>query len=592
MGANQSTFHAVVIGETGSGKTSLLNLIANLRKIAQMNEKEDLTLKMVRHLHIQAKTDQNANQGQSQTDKAFAHKIPDLGFNLVLIDTPGFGDTRGVDKDIAHVKNIEKAVESCDSINCILLVINGAVARMTPQLRYVLAQVTALMPQSILDQITVVLTNVVDPLDLNFDMTQLIEFFGKPVPPNHVIMINNPYAKLSKVLNAEEGIQRAALKRIKAGFKETYTEIVELFQEIVKFPPIGTHKFQEVYKARQDIEMSITKLQTELAAIAEKKNRIQQLEKEVADSESTLASLSGSMKVQTWEDTPGVHHMICRTCHKTCHHKCNVPFGRGKTETFKDCECFQWKKKKNIRITNESERQMVLANVFDSNIHTVSSEPPYAKTGECQRLRSIKNFSIKGVDVRGDPVRQWTTSAFYTDADCYESEIQKSTISYTSLPYEFQMNDWSNVELGEGMKCKHCDCPLSNHIHQMSLPTWTENKLFTQAGYEKQTKETSVAACQKEMESMRRKEEEIKNQLRKSLEAFSKNAISSSYVAFLNEQLSYLHILLTNKKQACDHTGVDNIQSQIRMIETMKAGTVATQTDCLIFSPAQVLQCW
>lgn len=571
MGTKQSMIRAVVIGETGSGKTSFLNLIANLKQIAQLNDKEELTVDMVRHLHKQEKTDQNAGQGESQTDKAFAHTIKDLGFPLVLIDTPGFGDTRGPNKDTAHVSKIQRAIEACESINCIVLVINGAVARMTPQLRYVLAQVTALMPQSIIDQIIVVLTNVPDPLDANFEIDQLTQFFGKPIPPKHVLMINNPYAKLTKLLKADEMRQNAALKRVKNEFKETYEEIGTVFQQIAGFAAIGTNKFTENFKVRQDIEMSTTKLQTELEAIAQKKCRLEQLQKEVAQSESALASMSGSMKEKAWNDTPGVHHMICKVCHKTCHKECKVPFGRDKTETFKDCECFQWKKAKKIRITDEGERQRILANIFDSSVNIVSSEPPYSIQRTCVRLRSDKNFSIGGVDVRGDPVRQWTTSGFYTDADCYDSEITKSSISSARLPYEFEMKDWSNVELGEGMKCLQCDCALSSHIHQMSLPIWKDNPLFAKVGKEKQTKEAAAATIEKEMDAMKKKEKEIKNQLKKSIEAFSKTSISSSYVGFLNEQLAYLKILLRNAKSAADTSAVENIESQITMIESMKA---------------------
>lgn len=570
MGASNGKIRGVVIGETGSGKTSFLNLIGNLQQMNSLTKHQPLTLDMVRHLHKEAKTDQNAAQGDSQTDKAFPHKISGLGFDLTLIDTPGFADTRGIDHDTKHAQKIQSAIEACDSINCIVLVINGANARMTAQMRFVMAQVTAIMPKQILDQIVVVLTNVADPLDLNFNTGDLTQFLGQSIPSSRVLMINNPYAKLTKLLSAEKVKQDVALKRIKNQFQETYDDVLVIFQTIAKFKAIGTSAFTRVYEARQQIEMSTAILQSELESIAAKRIKIAQLSKEVQQNESALASMGGSIKEKAWEETPGKHHMICRICHKTCHAGCSVPFGSDRTECFKDCQCFQWRKSKEITLRTDGDRRSFLSNVFDSNNNIIESEPPYKKIRSEQRIRSAENFSIGGVSIRGKPDKRWTNSAMYTDADCYDNTVTKAMIASASLPFTFQMNDWSNVELGEGMKCICCDCPLSSHMHQMSLPIWKNNSLFASTLNAKTSKEEAVAACHKELETMQARENEIKQTLRVSLEAFGKESISSSYVGFLNQQTTYLHILKNNSAAAGDVIGTESLTSQIIMIETMK----------------------
>merc|ERR1719158_870114 len=58
---------------------------------------------------------------------------------LRVLDTPGFGDTRGMHEDTAHHKSIVSAMEQTSSIHAIFLVVNGRESRMSPHLHYVLA---------------------------------------------------------------------------------------------------------------------------------------------------------------------------------------------------------------------------------------------------------------------------------------------------------------------------------------------------------------------------------------------------------------------------------------------------------------------
>ncbi len=50
---------------------------------------------------------------------------------IKLIDTPGFGDTRGTEFDENHVKSIISTIKEGKSIDMIIIVINGTQARLT-----------------------------------------------------------------------------------------------------------------------------------------------------------------------------------------------------------------------------------------------------------------------------------------------------------------------------------------------------------------------------------------------------------------------------------------------------------------------------
>eukprot|EP00971_Amphidinium_carterae_P022063 435222-Amphidinium_carterae.1 len=57
---------------------------------------------------------------------------------LCIVDTPGFGDTRGTDMDKKHAKMIVDCVKKLQVVHAITLVVCGRDARMTAQLKYVL----------------------------------------------------------------------------------------------------------------------------------------------------------------------------------------------------------------------------------------------------------------------------------------------------------------------------------------------------------------------------------------------------------------------------------------------------------------------
>ena len=68
-----------------------------------------------------------------------------------------------------------------DYINCVCLIINGRLSCANASLKYVLTEITAILPREILQNVIIVFTNTSDPFDLTFDINELTEYFGRPV---------------------------------------------------------------------------------------------------------------------------------------------------------------------------------------------------------------------------------------------------------------------------------------------------------------------------------------------------------------------------------------------------------------------------
>merc|ERR1712110_93337 len=83
--------------------------------------------------------------------------------------------------------------------------------------------------------------------------------------------------------------------------------------------------------------------------------------------------------------------------------------------------------------------------------------------------------------------------------------------------------------------------------------------------------QTAFQTIQEELRKAEQREKELKDSLRKNLNRFGQVAIMSSYVKLINEQLTYMDILLKNAKEDRELDVVKTIQDQIAVIAALKA---------------------
>ncbi len=93
------------MGETGSGKTTMINAMINF--ILGVEWEDDFRFVLV------DEQVRGASQAHSQTQEVTAYDLHyqdgfRIPFSLTIVDTPGFGDTRGFAQD----KKITSAIET------------------------------------------------------------------------------------------------------------------------------------------------------------------------------------------------------------------------------------------------------------------------------------------------------------------------------------------------------------------------------------------------------------------------------------------------------------------------------------------------
>ena len=101
----------MAVGATGSGKTTLLNGMINHILGLHVRRTDNVRLKMIHELSCSQGSAEIGDQTQSQTQYVSTYTLPYMSgfavpYTLTIVDTPGFGDTRGINHDSAIIKQI------------------------------------------------------------------------------------------------------------------------------------------------------------------------------------------------------------------------------------------------------------------------------------------------------------------------------------------------------------------------------------------------------------------------------------------------------------------------------------------------------
>lgn len=307
----------LVMGQTGSGKTTLLNLLGNLDMVfpdgvLTLETASKFATSTIADLSLEhAPEDEMA----SKTSDAKAYRVKVGHVLLTVIDTPGFGDSRGISTDEEHMKRIIDRLQSVGGVNCVLVTINGREARLSSTLKYVLSMLTSVLPKSVLGHLAVVFTNTESERKLNFKMIEL-EKIGLPSPP--YICLENPLCEVQRASQEENGLNENFLRESQVPIQRALVTVATLIGKIRDFEPVPTNEFLELNERREDIERI-------LGNIYEK---YKEEERKVADISHIRDQIvqTGEVKPQRRTDIhwrlvdKGTHFYVCHQegCHKNC----------------------------------------------------------------------------------------------------------------------------------------------------------------------------------------------------------------------------------------------------------------------------------
>ena len=208
------------LGETGTGKTSLLSLLANI----VLGHKPEQFI----NFH-----DENNEAGggskHSQTNTAQVYEFTSAnGLILTILDTPGLADTRGLAQDELHKASIASVIkENIYTVNAVIILANGTVPRLGVATDYALSTLSSIFPRSLADNIGILFTNVSSPLSWNFDQDSLPDILRNH--DDNQWLLDNPLAMWNKYLQikAQSNASRKVLSGLLNAVKEGHQRALE-----------------------------------------------------------------------------------------------------------------------------------------------------------------------------------------------------------------------------------------------------------------------------------------------------------------------------------------------------------------------------
>jgi len=231
----KAPYTILLLGETGVGKSSALELIAN---VLHGNDIDHYDFKV-----LEPTNEEGGSSNQSQTRSVRIYEITsNNGIVVRVLDTPGFADPRRIPQDGPPKKSIATQVkEHTDSVTAVLVLANGTVPGVTVGTSSALSALSTIFPRHPTNNVAFVLTNVSSPLYQNFS--------GDTVPgalkdaPH--FLLNNPVALQKKYLkvkddpNAKQG-STDPRDGLKADEQNTLEMMAELFHWLDTLEPQPT----------------------------------------------------------------------------------------------------------------------------------------------------------------------------------------------------------------------------------------------------------------------------------------------------------------------------------------------------------------
>ncbi|XP_072892144.1 uncharacterized protein [Hemitrygon akajei] len=147
----------MVLGATGSGKTTLINGMINY--ILGVKWEDDFRYKLIDE-------ETGKSQAESQTSSITAYELHHqvgfkIDYSLTIIDTPGFGDTRGISRDhliTEHIRDFFTSQQGIDQIHAVCFVVQASLARLTHTQKYIFDSILSVFGKDIAENIQILVT--------------------------------------------------------------------------------------------------------------------------------------------------------------------------------------------------------------------------------------------------------------------------------------------------------------------------------------------------------------------------------------------------------------------------------------------------
>ncbi|KAM6989388.1 uncharacterized protein LKV04_009062 [Tautogolabrus adspersus] len=331
----------MLVGATGSGKSTLINGMINY--IVGVNWNDDFRFQLI-------KEDESRSQAESQTSEVTVYKINHqegfkVPFSLTVVDTPGFGDTRGVGRDREITEQIQRLFTSdngVSEIDAVCFVTQASLARLTATQRYVFDSVLSIFGKDVAENIEMLVTFADGKQP---PVLEAITVSGVPCPKNDIGLPVHFKFNNSALFADNRSISDRACDEDSdddGNFDEMFwkmgTKSMErFFNALVKMSTKSLLMTQEVLKERKRLEIAVEGLQPQVKIGLAKLEEMKKTTEKVKEQETAMTMNANYVievdvikPVQKHLTNKGEYITNCQKCSMTCHYPCGIANDDGK----------------------------------------------------------------------------------------------------------------------------------------------------------------------------------------------------------------------------------------------------------------------
>ena len=312
----------LLIGDTGSGKSTFVNYLYNYfyngdlahLKIAIPSKYHPSSTEEC--IHDELNIDDNT---RSKTNRCIQYMFTDIMTNkqYLFLDTPGLSDTRGTEQRTINMTRIIDATTQLGSLTAVIIVVNGSVSRLTASVRSIFASLHGNLPDSVLENVIVVLTNVKQH-ESSFDV-KILNLHGKVYP---FYMQNNA------LVSDPQTWTKSIRADLEIDWNHSMNQIGLILQTIDSFKQLSITGFLEMKQIRHDIRSAVHQVRLDLIHMYKLQHELAQFDSKGRRNHQTSLAIQTIDKIEIVDAL--YYNTLCTNCNQVCHHSCHLE----ETKTF------------------------------------------------------------------------------------------------------------------------------------------------------------------------------------------------------------------------------------------------------------------
>ncbi|NP_001107880.1 uncharacterized protein LOC110437729 [Danio rerio] len=310
----------LLVGETGVGKTTIINTMVNYLMGVKFEEETwyEITEEAVR------------DQSESQTSEITMYEVFPVksSISLTIIDTPGYGDTRGLEKDLEVAENLSALFQNNDGVrevDAVCFVIQASKNRLSDRQHYIISSILSLFGKDIVNNIVFLITH------------------SDGLPPKNVLgAINKAKIPCRRdrngepvhfIFNNRQADARQTKERYMKAQRDAWDESIdgmkEFFQSLTARNRRSLELTSDVLIDRIQFEASISNLQLRVQEKESKKSEklqiqeaIKQNKKKIEEQRNFGITVKKTVKMKvlienaSWKNRKAT---TCTACEENCH---------------------------------------------------------------------------------------------------------------------------------------------------------------------------------------------------------------------------------------------------------------------------------